>query len=178
MQVELLQEFLKEGGTREVLFLEVGAELRAFGAQEGYTQAQVGASLARGEIQPGFISGYLASKFFIEHLHTDSHLIIDGFPRNEENWMTLLSAMGFYKRNPTLIYLKISDEEAVKRLLLRKRYDDTAEGIQKRLAWSRGQVLPIIEKFRLQPEYRVLEIDGERPVEEIHQDILKQLGLV
>ena len=176
-QVELLQEFLKEGGKREVLYLEVGAALRAFGAQPGPTQEMVGASLKRGELQPGFISGYLAAKFFIENLHLDSHLLVDGFPRNEENWMTLVSAMSFYKRAPTLVYLHISDEEAVKRLLLRKRYDDTVEGIKKRLAWSHAQVLPIVEHFRTQPEYRLLDIDGERSIEEIHTDIVTQLGL-
>ncbi len=175
-QVGLLQNFLKQNDSRDVVYLEVGATLREFGAEAGYTQELVGASVKRGELQPGFISGYLASKFLIENLHGNEHLIVDGFPRNEENWMTLVSAFDFYKRErPTVVYINISDEEAVKRLLLRNRSDDTEEGIRKRLAWSHKQAAPIIEHFRSHSSYSVLDIDGERSIEVIHKDIIDKL---
>jgi adenylate kinase len=106
------------------------------------------------------------------------HLIIDGFPRTADQVPALDSAFEFFDAKPiTVVCINISDQEAVTRLLKRGRSDDTEESIRTRLQWSREQTMPNIEWFKKQSEYKVLEIDGERTVEEIQKDILAQLGL-
>jgi adenylate kinase family enzyme len=177
-QVELLKQFLKtKDGQRETVFFEAGGDLRRFGEEEGYTQKRVDASLKRGELQPDFITLYLMSKLFLEKIHCDEHLIIDGFPRLIPQLLVFETAMQFYEKKPALIFLTISDEEAVSRLMKRGRNDDSAENIRKRLAWTREQVMPTVERIRESPLFRCFEINGERSPEEVHNDILGKLGL-
>ncbi len=84
----------------------------------------------------------------------------------------------FYARpKPTVVVINISDDEALKRLLLRGRSDDTEASIRKRLEWSRKDTMPNIEWFRNNSAYRVVDIDGERSVEEIQTEIRAKLGL-
>lgn len=61
--------------------------------------------------------------------------------------------------------------------MLRKRYDDTEEDIRKRLSWYETEVKPALDHFRNRRDVTVLDIDGNRPIEEIHQDIVKKVGL-
>ncbi|MBY0293858.1 nucleoside monophosphate kinase, partial [Patescibacteria group bacterium] len=104
--------------------------------------------------------------------------IIDGFPRTADQVPALDSALDFFEAKPvTVVCINISDEEAVTRLLKRGRSDDTEEGIRARLKWSREETMPNIAWFRSQPSYKVLDIEGERSVEEIQKDIITQLGL-
>lgn len=177
-QVGLLKDYLaKHDPERPVMHLDMGASLREFGKSGGYTQELVHASLLRGELQPAFLSSYLMAKFFVENLKGDEHLVIDGFPREIVQAEIFDTAMRFYKREPFLLLINISDDEAVARLLKRGRADDTEESIRHRLSWSRAQVMPTVEAYRKNPLYRVMDVDGARPVEEVHQDILRKLGL-
>ena len=108
----------------------------------------------------------------------NEHLIADGFPRTEDQTYALDSAMQFYNRvQPTVLYVSISDEEALKRLTKRGRGDDTEDGIRKRLQWNREQSLPLNDWFKNNSMYRFIEVDGERPIEDIHKDILNKLGI-
>lgn len=178
-QVQLLKEALgKRDPNRVIVHFEAGGALRAFSATQGYTQDLVNASLARGELQPLFVTGFVMAQAFISSMKGDEHLIVDGFPRSLEQLSVFDSAMKFYKREkPTLLYVNVSDEECIKRLLKRGRSDDTEESIRNRLSWTRNQVMPTVEWFRKNPEYQVIDVDGERTVEEIHQDILQKLDI-
>lgn len=90
-------------------------------------------------------------------------VVIDGVPR------TLRQAEELSIRPHKVFYLKVSDEEGVKRLLKRGRHDDTPEAIQRRLELYHAVTEPILGYYR---EKGLLEeIDGERSIEEIAQDI-------
>ena len=178
-QVELLKTFLKNADpARTIAHLEMGAELRKFAGEGGYTQELTQGILDRGEMVPAFLSSHLMSKFLIGNLKGDEHLFVDGFPREPKQAAIFDTAITFYKRpNPTLLFVNISDNEAVVRLLKRGRHDDTEESIRNRLAWSREQVMPTIENYRANPLYRFVEINGEQTPEQVHADVLKALGL-
>ena len=178
-QVTLLEQYLRrEDVSRQTVVLSVGKMLRDFSAREGYTAQRVRDSLARGEMQPGFISGYLTAQYLLEQSQGTEHLIFDGYPRSAENFYNFDSAMSFYKRPyPTLLYVRISDDAAVERLLKRGRSDDTPEGIRKRLGWAHEQEAFSIDHFKNNPQYRFFEINGEQPIEAVHNDILAVLGL-
>jgi len=110
--------------------------------------------------------------------------ILDGFPRTIEQISLLekyLKEKG--KKIDRVIHLWISDEEAVKRLLLRAkkdikrkgkaRKDETEEIIRERLNSYHQTVDPILDYYR---KKGILEkVDGERPIEPIHQDIMRRL---
>lgn len=54
-----------------------------------------------------------------------------------------------------------------------QRDDDKPEAIKKRLYEYKEGTLPLMDELR--QEGILLEIDGERPIDEIHKDILKRL---
>ena len=94
--------------------------------------------------------------------------VLDGYPRNEAQ----LTALD--KDIDKVFNVKISDSEAIRRLMLRGRYDDNRESLQKRMGWHHKDTEPIISKFK---EMGILEeVDGERSIEEIHQDIKEKVS--
>lgn len=155
----------------------MGKSLRELATQDSYTGKVTNEILVGGGLIPYAISASRFALYLMENIKKgNEHLMIDGFPRTSEQVPTLDSAMEFFKReNPTVVVVNISDEEAIKRLLARGRNDDTEESIRKRLAWSREQTMPNLAWFRAQARYRVIEINGERPIEEVHADIVSQV---
>lgn len=94
--------------------------------------------------------------------------ILDGTPRS------LWQAENFKHKFDKVIYLEVSDEENIQRLNKRGRKDtDTPEVIKKRLFVYHQQTEPMLEYYRQQGILE--EVDGERPIELIFQDIVERL---
>ena len=109
--------------------------------------------------------------------------ILDGYPRRVDQIPHLEKYLK--KRNQKIdraILLWVSDKKAIKRLVLRARkdieakgkarIDETKEVIKARLASYHRTADPIIKYFRQQGV--LMEVNGERPIEEIHQDITER----
>jgi adenylate kinase len=175
---ELLETYLqKTDSSRPVLYFSAGKQLRAFVQEKSYTADLNRSIIEKGGLLPTFLSVHVFADQLMREMKGNEHLLIDGFPRTEDQVPVLDSALRFYKREkPVVMYINISDEEAVKRLLKRGRADDTEEGIRARLAWTREHMDPILAWFRANSMYRVVEINGERTIEEVHADIDKALG--
>lgn len=180
-QIQLLKDYIAtQDSTRNMVHFEMGKQLRERATRDDYTGRLTNEILLAGGLIPYAISASLFAQYLMDTIETgEEHLVIDGFPRTATQVPTLDSALTeFYKReNPTVVCINISDDEAVARLLKRGRHDDTEESIRTRLQWSRKDTMPNIEWFRANPLYRVIDIDGERTVEEIHADILAKLAL-
>ena len=89
--------------------------------------------------------------------------ILDGYPRNEVQFQNLDDDIN------QVFYVAVSDEEAIRRLSKRARYDDTGEALKRRMDLYHRQTEPALDKFR---ERGILEeVDGERLIEEIAKDI-------
>ena len=181
-QIGLVKEYLAaHNGGREIVHFEMGKNLRSLQERDDYTGKKTLDILKGGNLIPYAVSCAVFTDFLIDNIKTgEEHLIIDGFPRTADQVPALDSVVEFFNRgSATVVYLNISDEEAIKRLTPRKRYDDTDEGIRKRLAWSREQTIPNLKWFREHaPRYKVVEVLGERPIEEVQADIRAQLGFV
>jgi adenylate kinase len=93
--------------------------------------------------------------------------VADGLPR------TLSQAQKLPFRIDRVIYLRVSDGENIRRLLLRQRADDTRELIAERLKLYHQQTEPVLNFYR--QHGLLIEVDGKRPIEVIHQDILEKL---
>lgn len=94
--------------------------------------------------------------------------VLDGFPRS------LWQAQNFKIKPDKVFYVEVKDEVNLERLLKRGRKDDTPSLIKKRLEIYHRQTEPVLRFYQ---EKGILEeIDGERSIEEIFQDILKRLG--
>lgn len=97
--------------------------------------------------------------------------ILDGFPR------TLKQAEEFINNVDKVIYLEISDKEAIYRLVYRNsevREDETIPAIKKRIEQFKKFTLPVLDYYR--KEKKLVEIDGSQTIEAVNQEILKNLG--
>jgi adenylate kinase len=177
---ELLQAYLaKSDPSRSTLYFSAGKQLRAFVEGKSYTADLNRSIIEQGGLLPTFLSVHVFSEQLMREMKGNEHLIIDGFPRTEDQVPILDSAMRFYKREkPTIVYINISDEEAVSRLVKRGRADDTEEGIRARLKWTREHMTPILAWFRANPLYRVVEINGNQSIEAVHAEIDAALGYI
>ena len=97
--------------------------------------------------------------------------ILDGFPR------TTIQAEQFSNGVDKVVYLKVSDKEALWRLSGRMdegvREDNTLAAIRKRIQLFHDLTEPVIEFYR--QKGNLIEVDGERDIETIHADIMAQL---
>lgn len=98
--------------------------------------------------------------------------ILDGFPR------TFKQAEAFKNGIDKVVYLRVSDKEALWRLSYRNggsREDETLSAIRRRIELFHKFTEPVLDFYR--QKGILVEVDGERPIEEIHQEIISKLKL-
>lgn len=97
--------------------------------------------------------------------------ILDGFPR------TLAQVKAFKNGVDKVIYLRVSDKEALWRLSYRNdetREDETLSAVRKRIDIFHKFTEPVLEYYR--EKNILIEIDGERSIEEVYQEIMGRIG--
>lgn len=112
------------------------------------------------------VSKYLKRKAY------EKGFILDGFPR------TLKQAKDFDQKVDWVINFNVSEETALERLGLRNmtesREDDTNNAIKKRIELFHRFTKPVINYYK--KKGILIDIDGERPVEEIRKEIFDILS--
>lgn len=100
-----------------------------------------------------------------------SGYILDGFPRTPKQ------AQAFKEPIDAVIHLDVSDKEALWRLSGRVdediREDNTLQAIRKRIESFHTHTQPVIDYYK--KRHLLLQINGERDINTIFQDILDQL---
>lgn len=132
------------------------------------------------------------------------NILFDGFPRSIVQYDFLKSWLNEKQVAIDLaLVLEISEGETIRRLSSRRqdsktgkiynlitdplpsdidadvliqRDDDKPDAIKKRLGWYQDLVVPLIAK--LKKETKVIEINGERPIEEIQNDLIKWINSI
>ncbi|MBI2010021.1 MAG: nucleoside monophosphate kinase [Candidatus Chisholmbacteria bacterium] len=96
--------------------------------------------------------------------------ILDGFPRTPKQAQA-------FKEPDAVIHLDVSDKEALWRLSGRVeegvREDNTLQAIRKRIENFHTHTQPLIDYYK--KRHLLLQINGERDIDTIFQDILAQL---
>ena len=176
-QVKMFIEYLKTHSTRPVIHIDMGQELRNLKAGGSLAGILTGEIIDKGYRIYDFMAIYLQTKMLMDSYHGEEHIIADGLARGPDQTRGYSDMMKFYKRDDfQVINLVISDDVAVTRLMARGRNDDTPEGIRKRLAWTKSDVMPQLE-FLKNAGRTIHTVDGERDVESIHRDILALFNL-
>ncbi len=119
------------------------------------------------------VDGDLMIEIMTDQLKSPSYkngVVIDGFPRS------LSQAQKFNFALDKVLYIDVSDGENTKRLLKRGRKDDTPELIKKRLEIYHQETEPVLNFYRQKGV--LIKIDGERPIDLIHKDIIKRLKII
>lgn len=176
-QSEILQRELADRGFDKVRYLEAGASFRRFVSNDNYSSKLSKQLMSDGKRQPDFLAVLMWAQVLTTELSGGESLIFDGSPRSLDEAKMIDTALNFYGfAKPTVFYLKISHDEAIKRLLLRGRSDDkTVEDIRKRLDWFERDVLPAIEYYKNNQNYNFIEINGEQDIETVAKDIAANL---
>lgn len=95
----------------------------------------------------------------------ENGFIMDGYPRTVEQLKI------FDPDFSKVIYLNVPREEVVKRLLARKRADDTEELINKRLELYYQQTQPLLDYY--QKQGKLIEVLGMGDINQIQDEIKK-----
>jgi adenylate kinase len=177
-QVKMLVDYLKAKSAQTVIQIDMGAELRALRDTGSIAGKLTGGVIDEGGRMPDFMPVYLQTKKIVENLATgEEHIIADGLARGADQTRCYDEAMTFFGRdNFQIVYIELSEEEIMKRLLARGRNDDTEEKIKNRLGWYKTEVEPQIAIFEERGR-KVHRIDGEPDVDTIHKNILSALKL-
>lgn len=105
--------------------------------------------------------------------------IMDGFPRNVDQAMFLDDKVDKYGyKIEMVIYLKLSEEDSIKRLLKRGRplhtgsteLHDSLERITSRLKLYNESEQAVLDFYRKKGV--LVEIDANQPIEKVHEDIM------
>ena len=159
-QAELLAKVLK------IPHLQTGELFRRIAREKTELGRRVKERLDRGQLVSDEDTMRVVTKELVAEKYKKG-VVLDGVPRN------LKQAKRLRLKIDRAVYLEVSDREGIKRLILRKRADDTPELIRERLRIYHLETEPILDFYQKQG---ILErVDGERPIEEIHQDILDRL---
>lgn len=144
---EMLREIAKQGGPEADKLNKMFAEGRLL--DDETTCKLVKETLAQPEYQNGFI--------------------MDGYPR------TVTQKNIFDPDFDMILYIKVSDEVAIKRLSERGRVDDTPEAIEKRLEIYHHETGPLLDIFL--NEGKLWVVDGEQEIDAVTNQIFKRLNI-
>jgi adenylate kinase len=178
-QIELLEKYIKSKDDKaEFTLVYPGSEFRKLVDSGSYTGQLVKTTLEQGWLQPNFLTISLFTNILVSSLAPDTHLAVDGFPRTVTQSEVFEAAMDFYKReNIKVIYIKVEKDEAIRRMKLRARSDDTDEGIVKRFDEYVNNVVPAMMYFKDKGNYTIYTINGEQSIEDVHKELIMALGI-
>ena len=174
---KLVEDIQKADSNRKLFYVETGDRFREFVSQDTHSSELAKKVMDLSDAQPSFLAIWMWSNFLVSDFTGSEHLVFDGTPRTLIEAKALDGARGFYNwQTPIIVYLKVSRAWSRERLLGRGRKDDLRPGdIESRLDWFDRLVLPAVEYYRDNSNYRFLEINGEQSIEEVYQEILNSL---
>ena len=97
--------------------------------------------------------------------------VLDGWPRYMQQVEDMQKAEIGYDY---AVFLNVSKEEVMRRLLARGRADDTEEIINDRIALYKKETGPVVEHFRKQPGFIEIKAEGGTP-EETAKEIINKI---
>jgi UMP-CMP kinase len=107
------------------------------------------------------------------------HFLIDGFPRNEDNYDGWLRHMDGVADVKFVLLLECPEEVCLKRAMKRGqgRSDDNLESFKKRISSYVNETMPILERYKKMGLLRI--VSSLPPADEVFGEVKKQFeGLV
>jgi adenylate kinase len=132
-----------------------GDVLRGEVAEDSALGREVQAHMAAGRLAPD----ELVTRAVLPVIERLDGYILDGYPRN----LSQAEGLDF----EAVVYLDVSDEEVMKRMLARGRADDKPDVIAERLREYAADTEPLIDHYRAV----LVEVDGERDADAIAADL-------
>jgi adenylate kinase len=153
-----------------------GSQFRAIATENTSVGRKVKSEMESGMLSPHWFAMYLYLKALFS-IGADDGVIFDGFNRKVPEAELVIDSLKWLNRPFSILDIQISDEEAHRRLAIRKgaegRVDDSA--VTERLKEYVEHTEPAIEIFR--KVGTLIEINGEQTPEAIAVDINAILGI-
>lgn len=112
-------------------------------------------------------------KDFLKKIPANQSIIFDGVPRNREQQKAFDRLLRQKKRLFRVINIEIPEDETIKRLMKRKRHDDTPEIIKQRIAIFQKNTRPVIKNYS--KKKLVIDINGHQSIDNVAKEIKKHL---
>ena len=178
-QVERLTAYLHENSPEQaVVPIETGKAFRDLAQTHSFTARRVKELLSEGKLIPNFITKAFVVKFLIKNLEDNTHLTMDGFPRNLAQVQFIDDLMKFYNRDAlSVVFLDVPEEVVRKRMKGRGRADDTPELIDERLRLYKEQTEPIVSAYKNRDDINFVHIDGTLPIAGVTQKMIEGLAI-
>ncbi len=161
--------------------VETGRFLREVIKKDNPTMAIARKEMQDGKLFPSWMSSFTWLKGFIEENAADKHLVFDGAPRRLWEARLLSDVLLWHGRPlPVCIYIDVTEKEATRRLLVRKRADDTMPAIKNRMQFFKEDVLKVSRYYKKQGLLIHIKSDEERDIvwKSIDQALQKRLGKI
>ena len=160
-------------------YFSMGQYLRNYSLKNTDLAKQVKVSIDNGEILPDDLFEQIFPEVMNDILRSGG-VIFDGFPRDEAQLPVLEQILSDNNISDIkVIFLDVPRTKLLGRLHLREkkedRTDDEPEVIGVRFDEYMNKSLPVIRYF--EKKGWLVKIDGNQPVEKVHQEIVSKLGL-
>lgn len=160
--------------------LSTGEKFRELREHRDELGQRVKESYDTGKLLPTWFADYLFEDAILKLSHTTG-IILEGSGRTVEQAERIHEVLKWLNRPYKVINLAISEEEATRRQQSRAKVtdrpeSDTLEKIRIRLEEFRNCTAPAIEFFA--GKGAVVEVNGERTIEEIHNDVMSRFGML
>ncbi len=155
---------------KEAVQIITGELLRELATHDTVLGRRVKTILEKGELAPSWLSFYLWLTHFIEKVKGEEILFSSGSPRRLEEAILNDNVLDFLGRPKAIgIYLNVSRDEVVRRLLLRARSDDKKDSIEERMSYFDRDVLPAVSYYR--DSGKLIEVNGEQAPKEVFKEL-------
>lgn len=148
--------------------VSTGELLRNYGSAEQHKRMLTGEILADEEVTALLDTA-------LSDLTDKDKVILDGYPRriSQADWLLEQASTGHFKLDKVL-HLVVSREAVKARLLDRGRQDDHHDAIEERFNEYERATVPILKHLE-EAGVPVVEVNGEQPVQAVHQAIMDSL---
>lgn len=176
-QLKLLEEHMNERSGLPVLPFSWSSVRDAFMNGNTHVQKRVEENHRSGKLQPPFLSVSLWGPALLKELTGKEHLLIDGVPRQHLEAHMFDSLLEFYEREPVYVFHFDAHEEVVRNRLAGRgdAQDVSQDAISERLGWYETDTLPLLDFFKQNPRYRVVDIDANQDKEEVLREVIKSI---
>lgn len=152
-------------------YLSSGHIFRLMARQKTSIGRYIKETMAAGLLIPDTKTSSIIHKYLQQEAYLGGY-ILDGFPR------TLKQAKDFEEKIDKVIFLKVSEKEALWRLSYRKengfaREDETLMAVRKRIELFYKKTGKVLDFYR--KKGTLLEVNGEQSIEDIFKEIVKKL---
>ena len=137
--------------------IEIGKEFRKLAKKDKFIKNLV----SKGKLAPDNLTLKIVNNL------VNNNFILDGFPR------TLKQAKMFKEKIDLVLFLNTDKKNIVKRLMLRKRKDDTKKLIERRYHIYLKKTMPVLNYYKKKGV--LININGNNSVKQVSKEIKNKL---